>query len=104
MDRRSSRRFPLRLKVELTLEERDGEPIVLVSRDVSSNGVLLETTSPLPAKSAVQLDLLLRIPRPKGLTGHDRTRIRVNGHVVRSDDFEMAVQFDPGYRFVATPG
>jgi hypothetical protein len=92
-ERRTLQRFTLRLQAILK-ELRDRESSVeLFTRDISSDGAFLLTDSPLPLDSDVEVTLFL----PAGEIR--KSKIRVDGRVVRAEREGIAVRFDSRYSF-----
>ena len=77
-DKRRAKRFPMRLPVAVTADQKKPEQVV-ETRDVSSNGIYFEFGDPLELGSAVEF--LLTMPEP--ITKGSPVRIRCMGKVVR---------------------
>jgi hypothetical protein len=92
-ERRTLKRFNLRLQAILKeLQDRE-KAVELVTRDISSDGAFLVTDSPLPLDSGVELTLFLPAGEVK------KSKIRVDGRVVRAESEGIAVRFDSRYSF-----
>ena len=90
-DRRMLQRFNLRLQAVLKeLHERE-RALELYTRDISSDGAFLYTDSHLPVDSSVELTLFL----PPGEV--KKSKIIVDGKVIRTEPNGIAVRFDPRY-------
>jgi hypothetical protein len=92
-DRRILQRFNLRLEAVLKeLHERE-RALELYTRDISSDGAFFYTDSPLPVDSNVELTLFLPPGDPK------KSKIKVDGKVIRTEPNGIAVRFDSRYTF-----
>jgi len=81
-ERRSRKRYPLRLPITVRASSGPGGDIVTESRDVSSHGVyfLLEKS----LKSGSALDLMLTLPSE--ITRGEPVRVRCDARVQRSEN------------------
>ena len=95
---RKMERFHLRLPATVQVPG-ESEPFILQTENVCAGGAFLNTESPLPVGTDVQLDLTLSLNDLKKVDGN-RVRINVSGSVVRSDDSGMAISFDENYRMI----
>jgi len=92
-DRRGLQRFNLRLQAILQQLRDQDQALELYTRDISSDGAYLYTDSPLPLDSDVELTLYL----PLGEI--TKSKITVDGRVVRAERDGVAVRFDSRYSF-----
>ena len=95
IERRRVERFDLNLQTFVSVEAQlaGGEPVVLNTRDISTNGAFVLTGQPLAAGTKVNLDMILKLDdSPK--QGGKKAIVRVTGTVLRIDDYGMAVGFD----------
>ena len=81
-EKRSARRFPLRIPVSIVDRENPnvGEPAQI--RDVSARGISLYLNSPVAQGSPIAFTLTL----PPEITLTESIRVQCSGHVVRIDD------------------
>jgi hypothetical protein len=94
-DRRGLGRFQLRLR-SLIQRLKDREEILeLYTRDVSSNGAFFFAENPLPIDTSLSMTLFLPVGESV------KSKISVEGMVVRSENDGMAVRFAPNYSLVA---
>jgi hypothetical protein len=98
-ERRKMERFDLKLPARLTLSgnDKDHEPIELMTLNICAGGAYLITDNPLPKGTHVAMDLILKLNRLKKLRGKP-SRIDVSGSVIRTDQQGMAICFDKEYR------
>jgi hypothetical protein len=89
-DRRSNKRYPIRLDVEYKLFKRGRVEHFGVGRtvDVSSGGVLFETFVDVPVGSAIDL----AVKWPFLLDGKCGLKLQLRGYVMRADDKKIAVK------------
>jgi hypothetical protein len=66
----------------------------LVTRNISSAGAFLITTSPLPVGTDIELNFLLSQQELSNGTKNRNVTIRTIGKVIRTDEEGMAVEFD----------
>ena len=100
-EKRKVERFNLHIEAILNVENEaimDKAPILL-TRDISSAGVFLTTSNPLPIDTRVDLERWLNhkevvIGSPKD----ERSNISTSGKVVRTNEQGMAVEFDKLYK------
>ena len=92
-DRRGLQRFNLRLEAILQELRDRAEGLELYTRDISSDGAFLYTDHPLPLDSSVELTLML----PVGEVS--KSKIKVDGRVIRAEQDGIAVRFDSRYSF-----
>ena len=90
-DRRGLHRFNLRLHAVLQEFRDRAEAMELYTRDISSDGAFLLSDSPLPLDSTVKLTLFLPPGQEK------KSKIRVDGKVVRAEHEGFAVRFESKY-------
>ena len=99
-EKRKVERFDLH--VETMLQVKD-EGLIdrnqrLVSRDISSDGVFLETSNPLPVGTEVDLNLLLSLNKLNSYLKNKVVNISTSGKVIRIDEQGFAVQFDKQHK------
>jgi hypothetical protein len=80
-DKRTARRFALRLPVSVRYGEND-EQIMAQTRDVSARGICFYVDSPIQADSRIDFTLTL----PPEITLTETIRICCKGRVVRVED------------------
>jgi len=81
MEKRRARRFELALPVTLMSAGEKESPLTVQSRDISSNGILLECDEELRLGTTLELMVTL----PKEITQAAPVRLRCLGRVVRVD-------------------
>ena len=100
-EKRKVERFDLHIEAILNVQDgaiMDKAPILL-TRDISSTGVFLTTSNPLPIDTMVDLDLLLNQNElDSGSSKDKRINISTSGKVVRTNEQGMAVEFDKLYK------
>ena len=94
-EKRKVERFDLH--VETMLQVKD-EGLLdrnqrLISRDISSDGVFLETTNPLPVGTEVDLNFLLNLNELNSGLKNKVVNISTSGTVIRADEQGFAVRF-----------
>jgi hypothetical protein len=99
-EKRKVERFDLH--VETILQVKD-EGLIdsnqrLISRDISSDGVFLETTSPLPVGTEVDLNFLLSLNKLNSYLKNKVVNISTSGKVIRTDEQGFAVRFDKQHK------
>ena len=99
-EKRKVERFDLH--VETMLQVKD-EGLMdrnqrLISRDISSDGVFLETTNPLPVGTEVDLNFLLSLNKLNSYLKNKVVNISTSGKVIRIDEQGFAVQFDKQHK------
>jgi len=89
-DRRSNKRYPLRLDVEYKVRRRGRVEHFGVGRTLnfSSGGVLFETFGDVPVGSPIDL----AVKWPFLLDGKCGLKLQLRGYVVRRDDKKIAVK------------
>lgn len=80
-EKRSTRRFALRLPVSVNYEGNTGPAMSAQTRDVSARGICFYLESPLAAGSQIEFTLTL----PPEITLTESIRVRCKGKVVRVD-------------------
>jgi hypothetical protein len=93
-DRRGIGRFDLRLLSRVKKLWDGEETRELFTRDISSDGAFLVTDDPLPVDTNLNLTLYLLVGQSL------KSKITVDGRVIRSEPCGMAVRFEPGYKLV----
>ncbi len=102
-DKRKYERFPLRLRGKVAANESgNGDPIDVVTTDVSSGGAFFHTTKPLAIGSRVKLTIFVASKTLNALTG-TKGSMRAAGTVVRSSIEGMAVCFSQEPELIPVP-
>ena len=101
-DRRSLKRFDLKLPIRVSAFENEQSKQVLVGvsiRDISGNGAYLNSIQAVSKGQGVMLDLALPI---EGLDTLCAERLNVNmvGEVVRTEQSGFAVRFRETYKIL----
>jgi hypothetical protein len=102
-ENRKMQRFELVLpaKVETVQPNlKDTEVREFLTDNVSAGGAFFHTDMPLPAGTAVKIDLILPLDKLKKISGK-KAYIKVFGKVLRSDGKGMAVQFNKRYEIIS---
>jgi PilZ domain len=81
-EKRATRRFALRLPVELNPIGTAGVPQLAHTRDVSARGICFYLDAPMATGSAIEFTLTL----PPEITLTESIRVRCKGKVVRVDE------------------
>src|SRR6266700_5864696 len=81
-EKRSTRRFALRLPVSVTYADNGSQEKAAQTRDVSARGICFYVDSAIAAGSAIEFTLVL----PPEITLTESIRVRCKGKVVRVDD------------------
>jgi len=81
-EKRSTRRFALRLPVSVTYSEDGAQEKAAQTRDVSARGICFYVDSAIAAGSAIEFTLVL----PPEITLTESIRVRCKGKVVRVDN------------------
>jgi PilZ domain len=81
-EKRATRRFSLRLPVELNSTGTTGSPQIAHTRDVSARGICFYLDTPVATGSAIEFTLTL----PPEITLTESIRVRCKGKVVRVDE------------------
>ena len=99
--RRGAERFEMALPASLSVDDPESPKklIELLTRDICSGGAFLQTGSPLPSGTEVDMSLSIPLDTIPGMNGK-RSRIRAMGRVVRAQDQGMAVRFDLAYQLM----
>ena len=93
-NRRVLGRFDLRLLSRVKKLLDGDETRELFTRDISSDGAFLLTDDPLPVDTSLSLTLYLLVGQSL------KSKITVEGKVIRTEECGMAVRFEPGYKLV----
>jgi Tfp pilus assembly protein PilZ len=96
MEKRKVERFDLRIETMLHIQDEAGtdKPLVLFSRDISSDGVFLATDNPLSIGTKVDLNFLLSLDELHGNLKNKVVNISTSGRVIRSEQKGFAVEFE----------
>jgi PilZ domain len=81
-DKRSTRRFALRLPVSVTYTENGEQQKSAQTRDVSARGISFYVDAPIEKDSPIEFTLTL----PPEITLTESIKVRCKGRVVRIDD------------------
>jgi len=81
-EKRSTRRFALRLPVSVTYSDDSAQEKAAQTRDVSARGICFYVDSAIASGSAIEFTLVL----PPEITLTESIRVRCKGKVVRVDD------------------
>jgi hypothetical protein len=81
-EKRSTRRFALRLPVSVNYQGNTGPAMSAQTRDVSARGICFYLESPLATGSQIEFTLTL----PPEITLTESIRVRCKGKVVRVDN------------------
>jgi len=81
-EKRSTRRFPLKLPVSVSSEEGATKPLSAHTRDVSARGVCFFADAAIASGSGVEFTLTL----PPEITLTESIRVRCKGKVVRVEE------------------
>jgi hypothetical protein len=80
-EKRATRRFSLRLPVEINYPDNAGAVLPAHTRDVSARGICFYLDAPISTGSAIEFTLTL----PPEITLTESIRVRCKGKVVRVD-------------------
>lgn len=98
LQRRRVERFSIQLPARISLSNNGHQgPIEGVTRNISSCGVLVQTTETLDVGAHVDVDLLLSFQKLKK-TSSKQSRIKVSGLVLRAEENALAICFDEEYQ------
>ena len=81
-DKRSTRRFALRLPVSVSYTENGGQEKSAQTRDVSARGICFYIDAPIATGAPIEFTLTL----PPEITLTESIRVRCKGKVVRVDN------------------
>ncbi len=95
-DRRTMRRFDLKLPCFTRATNLRGDPVQLATRNISSGGAFLMTEMPMPVGTRLTMEIV--ICRASGSADcASGGCVRLNGEVLRAEASGMAVEFDDQY-------
>ncbi len=104
VEKRALKRFELEVpaRIKVTSPEREGEPLDLLTSDISSGGAFFHTSQPLEEGTDVKVDLILPIKKLmkeiEGAEGNfEHTYVKISGKVLRTESRGMAIIFDEDY-------
>ena len=101
VERRFLERFKMAIRTKLKPEDRALNEVDLLTRDVSSGGVFLETTNPLPVGTRIKI--LMYLPyHTLRCVNFDNAKATVYGIIIRHQRGGMAVEFEKEPEFIAT--
>ena len=94
-------RFDLKLLANIAFNNKAEQKstVELMTRNICAGGAYLETSTPLPKGTEVDIDLFLPLKKFKDLDA-EKAHIAVSGEVIRTDRDGMAICFD--HRFQIT--
>jgi hypothetical protein len=101
-ERRSLKRFDLKLPIRISALENDQSKQVLVGasiRDISGNGAFVNSIQSVSEGHRVTLDLTLPIEGLDTLSA-DRLKVNLAGEVVRTEQSGFAVRFCETYQIL----
>ena len=104
-ERRRLERFDLKVPaaIEFVAPSQEKSPLKLLTTNVCSGGMYLDTVEPLPEGTHVRVELVLPLDRLKKLKNeHKRAYVRVTGRVLRSESQGMAIGFDGDYQITGS--
>lgn len=95
-EKRKVERFNLHIEAMLNFqhEAKKAPKALILSRNISCDGVFLETNNPLPIGTKVDLNLLLNQHELSNQAKDEIIKINTSGKVVRTNEEGMAVEFD----------
>jgi hypothetical protein len=110
-EQRLSERFSMHLPVRISTQGNGGKEVLFesITANISSGGVFISTTEPLPVASKVYLEFLIDFEKLKKLRfilSLDSLRyyqgkpvwVNVSGVVIRHEEDGMAVIYDDDYQ------
>jgi len=104
-ERRSLKRFSLRLPARVVSAGGAEQGAQLETRDISSKGAFLYTPQPVLEGAAVMLELNLPVEKFKQLLLESgNVKLKIAGVVVRIEPEGMAVRFDRKYEIIPDTG
>ena len=95
-EKRKVERFDLQIETMLNVLDESimDKTLILLSRDISCNGVYLTTENTLPIDTRLDLNVLLNQYELSSQSDERRINISASGKVVRINEQGMAVEFD----------
>jgi c-di-GMP-binding flagellar brake protein YcgR len=106
IEKRRVKRFDLKLKACVRAAAGAAEPaeaFELTTRDISTGGAFLYTSTPLTVGTAVDIHLILA-PEKEKSQGMTKAWVQVSGSVLRIEEDGMAVCFDDDSKILPYPG
>jgi len=93
--KRKEERFDVQAQSTVFLKDKGPQELKedLLTTNISTGGLFLKTTYPLPIGTSLDINLVVPIDKLKKLEG-DRALIKVSGSVVRANEDGMAIRFD----------
>ncbi len=103
LERRTMERFPLKLEVNLSAEDKKGTSAVLKFRteNVCAGGAYLMSGNTLPVGTGVNVDLVLPLGKFENMAGKS-SQIKVTGSIIRSSEDGMAILFNEKYQLFSS--
>lgn len=98
MKKRMLQRYNMEVPVTLSFSsaKKKQNSLELMTRNICSGGAFLETTSPLPLGTPVNLDLVLPLEKFKKIQSK-KAHIALSGEVIRAEKNGMAICFHDNF-------
>ena len=90
---------PARMGILGSAKEKMDE-VSLTTTNICAGGAFLITEAFLPPGTRVKMDFTLSIDKLRELLDSNRSRIKVEGEVIRTDETGIAVRFDEEYEII----
>ena len=103
-ERRKLERFQLHVPAKIELADASGhhETLQLETKDISADGAFFVSPKPISEGAHLKLEMVLSVEKLKDLIGaHKQVGLKLQGQVVRSDSYGIAVIFDRKYQIKA---
>jgi hypothetical protein len=99
-EKRKVERFDLHVETILQVKDAESKDRSqrLITRDISSDGVFLETIDPLPIGTEVDLSFFISLDELNSYLKNKVVNISTSGIVIRADEQGFAVQFDKQHK------
>ena len=99
-EKRKVERFDLHVETLLQVKDAKSKDRSqrLISRDISSDGVFLETGDPLPIGTEVDLSFIVSLNELNSHLKNKGVNISTSGKVIRADEQGFAVRFDKQHK------
>lgn len=99
-EKRKVERFDLHVETLLQVKDAGSKDRNqrLISRDISSDGVFLETSEPLPIGTEVDLNFLVSLNELNSYLKNKVVNISTSGTVIRADEQGFAIRFDKQHK------
>ena len=102
-DKRAYGRFDLKVPALLGIIGSglgNNEELSLTTTNICAGGAFLVTNDRLPLGTRVKKDFILSIDKLKELLDSNRSRIKVEGEVIRTEKSGVEVRFDEDYEIM----